>query len=57
MLVGAFSKLTLQNGLTNQNVSLNNAFFPQLHRKVTNLFLYLHWISQIIIINNKKNNE
>ncbi len=54
MLVGAFSKLTLQNGLTNQNVSLNNAFFPQLHRKVTNLFLYLHWISQIIIINNKK---
>ena len=57
MRVGAFSKLTLQNGLTNQNVSLTNAFFPQLHRKVTNLFLYLHWISQIIIINNKKNNE
>ena len=27
MLVGAFSKLTLQNGLKNQNVSLNNAFF------------------------------
>ena len=39
MRVGAFSKLTLQNGLTNQNVSLNNAFFPQLHRKVTNLFI------------------
>ena len=30
MRVGAFSKLTLQNGLTNQNVSLNNAFFSSI---------------------------
>ena len=57
MLVGAFSKLTLQNGLTNQNVSLNNAFFPQLHRKVTNLFLHLHRISPNNYYLQQKNNE
>ena len=57
MRVGAFSKLTLQNGLTNQNVSLNNAFFPQLHRKVTNLFLHLHRISPNNYYQQQKNNE
>ena len=57
MLVGAFSKLTLQNGLTNQNVSLNNAFFLNCTAKLQIYFYICIGFHQIIIINNKKNNE
>ena len=54
MLVGAFSKLTLQNGLTNQNVSLNNAFFLNCTAKLQINFYICIRFHQIIIINNKK---
>ena len=54
MRVGAFSKLTLQNGLTNQNVSLNNAFFLNCTAKLQIYFYICIGFHQIIIINNKK---
>jgi large conductance mechanosensitive channel protein len=46
--------LTLQNGLKNQNVSLNNAFFLNCTAKLQIYFYICIGFHQIIIINNKK---
>lgn len=46
--------MTLQNGLKNQNVSLNNAFFLNCTAKLQIYFYICIGFHQIIIINNKK---